>query len=52
MRRASRFGRLTSITSTPAAVRYLVSVAPNEPVLSTPIERTSPWLSIQASSSS
>ena len=39
MRRASRLGRLTSTTRSPAAVSARVSVAPNEPVLSTPIAR-------------
>ena len=40
MRRASRLGRLTSTTRSPAAVRDRVRVAPKEPVLSTPIALT------------
>ena len=47
---ASRFGRLTSTTRSPAAVSARVRVAPNEPVLSTPIAWTVPCSRIQASS--
>ena len=50
MRLASRLGRLTSTTRSPALVSARVRVAPNEPVLSTPIAWTSPWPRIQASS--
>jgi hypothetical protein len=37
---ARRLGRLTSTTRSPAAVRARVRVAPNDPVLSTPVEWT------------
>jgi hypothetical protein len=49
IRRARRFGRLTSMTRTSAVVRNLLRVAPNDPVLSTPTAATTPWLVIQSS---
>lgn len=51
MRLACRFGRFTSTTRSPAAVKDRVSTAPKEPVLSTPIAVSRPWPCIQASSS-
>src|SRR5215213_5542265 len=48
--RASRLGRLTSTTRSPALVSARVRVAPNEPVLSTSIARTGPCSRIQTSS--
>jgi hypothetical protein len=50
MRRAERLGRFTSITRAPVLVSQRVRVAPNEPVLSTPIASTRPCKRIQASS--
>ena len=47
--RASRLGRFTSTTCSPAADSARVRVAPNEPVLSTPIAWSGPWPRIHAS---
>jgi hypothetical protein len=49
MRLATRLGRFTSTTLSPALVSAPVNVAPNEPVLSTPIAWTWPCQRIQAS---
>lgn len=50
MRRASRLGRFTSTTCSPALTSALVRVAPKDPVLSTPIAVIWPYRRIQASS--